>query len=166
MRIMQGIALFVLLAISGCAHVISPDSRDAADRSLPSRAFFADPDAYRGKVVILGGTVITTTTTKEGTFIEVLEQPLDSRERPGNGRDASLGRFIAFYPAYLDPAVYTQGKLVTVAGEVMGSKTGLIGEMEYRYPLVRSREIHLFRPSGPSPVHLGIGIGIGIGGSF
>ncbi|MBZ0154803.1 MAG: Slp family lipoprotein [Alphaproteobacteria bacterium] len=162
--IMKGIAFFVLLAVAGCAHVVSRDVREAADRSLPSRAFFADPDAYRGKVVILGGTIITTTNTKEGTTIEVLEQPLDSFERPKDGRDASFGRFIVFHPEYLDPAVHTMGKLVTVAGEVMGSKTGLIGEMEYRYPLIRSREIHLFRPSGPSPVYFGIGIGIG--GSF
>ncbi|MFO0751718.1 MAG: Slp family lipoprotein [Thermodesulfovibrionales bacterium] len=164
MRIMKGVALCVLLVFSGCAHVVSRDVREAADRSLPSRVFFADPDAYRGKMIILGGTIVSVTPAKEGTFVEVLEQPLDSRERPGSGRDVSFGRFIAFYPEYLDPVIYMKGKLVTVAGEVMGSKTGLIGEMEYRYPLIRSREIHLFRPAGPSPLHLGIGIGIG--GSF
>jgi len=37
------------------------------------------------------------------------------------------------------------GREITVAGEIIGEKTQLLGQMEYRYPLLLSKQIYLWR---------------------
>ena len=152
--------LLTVLSLIGCAHVVSKELREKADKEpFPVTALFKDPDAFRGKTVILGGVIVNSANMEEGTYIEVIQKPLDYRGRPED-TDASYGRFITFYEGYLDTAIYTQGRQVTVAGEVMGKKMHPLGEIEYPYPLIRSRELHLFEPQygGGIPIFFGIEI--------
>lgn len=146
----------LILFLYGCAHVISKDLRVIAHRDIPISDIMKNPDAHIGKIIIIGGTIASSINTAEGTYIEVVQKPLDYRGAPED-TDVSYGRFIIFYEGYLDTAIYSPGREVTVAGEVMGKRIQRLGEMQYPYLLVRSKEIHLFKYR-PLPIRFEIGI--------
>lgn len=56
---MWKISLIVLIMalLSGCGHVVSKELRETADKDLTTAALFKDPDAYKGKIVMLGGII-------------------------------------------------------------------------------------------------------------
>ena len=58
--------------------------------------------------------------------------------------DTSGGRFMACCKEYLDPAIYAQHRRITVAGHVLGSFSGKVGEVDYTYPMISCEETHLF----------------------
>ncbi|MDI6890948.1 MAG: Slp family lipoprotein [Thermodesulfovibrionales bacterium] len=149
--------ILTIISLFGCAHVVSKEIRETVDKELTTPALFKDPDAYKGRVVILGGVIVSSTNTEEGTYIEVLQKPLDYRGRPED-TDISYGRFIIFFEGYLDTAVYSQGREMTVAGEVIGKKVCPLGEIQYPYLLIKSKELHLFKPRYGIPIRFGIGI--------
>ena len=72
----------LLLLIPGCAHWISEQPRAEADRTVTFGQLRERPDAWRGKMVLLGGTVAAVTRTREGTRLEIVEHRLDNRELP------------------------------------------------------------------------------------
>jgi outer membrane lipoprotein len=150
--------LFIFVLFWGCAPVISQSMREQVDKDLTPQILFKDPDAYKGSIVILGGIIISSRSAKEGTYIEVLQNPLDSRDRPKD-TDMSNGRFIIFSDKYLDPAIYSKGKAVTVAGEVLGKMIRPLDDIEYPYTLIRSKEIHIVEPGRKTPLFFSIGVG-------
>jgi len=83
--------------------------------------------------------------TKEGTLIEILQKPADLQGRPKDV-DESDGRFLALYDGYLNTAIYTRGREVAVAGEIKEKRVLPLEEIDYTYPLISIREIHLFKP--------------------
>lgn len=155
----QFLLLFIIVSLFGCAHIVSDELRQKADGEQQMPVLFKDPDSFKGRIVILGGVIVSSTNTKEGTYIEVLQKPLDYCGRPKD-TDTSFGRFIILYEGYLDTAVYSQGREVTVAGEVIGKTIQPLGEIQYHYPLIKSKEIHLLAPRYFLPLHFGIGIGV------
>jgi outer membrane lipoprotein len=144
-RFQLSLLLFLFLLLSGCAHVISKDLRGQVDRSLTFREVFQNPNAYQGKMVIWGGDIVKTMNQKDGTtLVEVFQLPLSRRGEP-NETYASEGRFLILAEKYLDPYLFQRGKKITVAGEILGEKRMALGEMDYRYPLVSSKQIYLWR---------------------
>jgi len=139
----RSIILVAVLSILGCAPVISKPLREQAEKDLSFSAVFKNPDAHKGKVVIWAGEIIEAKNTKEGTLIEVLQKPADFFGAPEEV-DRSEGRFLVLHPSYLDVAVYSKGREVTVAGEVDGKRTMTLGEIQYTYPLVLAKEIYLW----------------------
>jgi outer membrane lipoprotein len=134
----------LILLISGCAHVISKDLRAKADPSLTFEQILQNANAYRGKTVLWGGEIIQTTNQKDGTtLIEVFQRPLGWRGEPKE-TVASEGRFLILIEKYLDPYLFRKGRKITVAGEIQGERMQPIGEMEYRYPLILSKQIYLW----------------------
>ena len=138
-----GFFVLLFLITFGCAYPISENLRQETQKNLSFSMVLQDPMAYKGAIVIWGGKIIKTFNRKHGTEILVLQTPLNWRERP-EGEESSRGRFIAKSPGYLDAAVYRAGRKVTVAGEVSGKETLPVGEIEYTYPVVIIREIHLW----------------------
>ena len=143
--------MFILaVVISGCAHVISSDLRARVDASLTFSEVLKNPDAYRGKIVVWGGEILKTVNQKDGTtLVEVLQKPLDRGEEPG-AAEPSGGRFLVQVNQFLDPHIYDKNREITVAGEILGSKTQQLGEMQYRYPLLQSREFYLWDRQYPA----------------
>lgn len=133
----------VALLSTGCAHAISESLRAQAEPSLPFAHLRANPEAYKDRTVILGGEILHTENLQQGTRLEVLQRSLDRTEAPVR-TDATGGRFMAMCPEYLDPAVYARGRRITIAGRVLGSYTGKVGEVEYIYPLISCEEVHLW----------------------
>jgi outer membrane lipoprotein len=135
------VVLPFLLILTGCAHLISEQSRELADRRVVLSQRIETPDAYRGKYVMLGGTVAGVKRGRDGTQLEVIQHDVDSRDLP----DVSVpsgGRFLATTPASLDPERYEPGTLVTLVGKVTGREVHVLQGGEYFYPVVAIEEIH------------------------
>ena len=152
--------VFILIA---CAPVISDKSLREANLSVSFQELLKNPDAYTGKVIIVGGRIISTTVKKEETWVEVLQQPLDHQYKPEN-KDISYGRFIIIFQGFIDPAIYAPYRLITVAGEVTGKTVLPVKEIHYTYPVLSPREHALIKPEdyydNQPQFHFGFGIGI------
>ncbi len=142
----------LLLLFPGCAHVISEEVLEDVDPAVTFSRLRNDPPACEGRMVLLGGVVVSTTNQEDGSLLEVYQTALNSRGRPIE-RDRSLGRFQAFSPEFLDSAIYCQGRSVTIAGIARGSRAGQLGQSSYDYPYVEIREIYLW-PLEPIRVYV------------
>lgn len=143
-------SLFLLLFVfvSSCAPVISPELRGKVDSSLTFEQVLQSPDMYKGKFVLWGGEIIKILPQDGETYIEVFQKPLGWRGRPGK-YSASQGKFIVIEKEFLDLSLFKKGKKITVAGEIQGAifgeKIKFVSEKDYRYPLILSRQIHLWK---------------------
>jgi outer membrane lipoprotein len=133
--------LLLLLFLTGCAHLISDQSLALVDRSVTFDRLRENPDAFRGRFVLLGGSVASLAANREGSQLEVEQHALDDREVP-KAASGSGGHFLATTPYRLDPADYPSGTLVSMVGEVTGTRV----ERDYRYPVIAVREIRAIAP--------------------
>ena len=138
------ILVMVLGLLSGCAHAVSRGVLKQVDRKITFVALLKDPNAYKGKVVLLGGIIVNSINKQEGTLLEVYETALDRDGKPLN-TDKSEGRFLALYQGYLDSEIYAKGRKVTIAGTVQGEKVQQLGEIQYHYPYLIVKEIRLWK---------------------
>ena len=137
---------------------------NTVDKSITFQALQKSPDDMKGKIVLLGGQIIATTPKADETWIEILEKPLDSQQRPLD-TDQSAGRFLVRFKGFLDPSIYETGRKLTVAGQVEGKLIRPLNETYYTYPLITAREHYLWKPGDASNTpRFSIGIG-GFGGS-
>jgi len=134
----------VLLAACAPSTVVPATLEQQVDRSLPFAQLKESPESYRGRLVVLGGEVLSAKRLKEGTRIEVLELPLGSYEAPGRDRTASQGRFLAVHREFLDPATVPPGTRVTVVGEVTGAQVLPLDETEYAYPVLDIKHLKVW----------------------
>ena len=157
------IIFFVVFSMTqGCSPVISQGILQQVDKSIRFADLQRNPEAFIGRMVLVGGRIIETKNFPSTTRIIVLAQNLDSRNRPVD-RNESIGRFILSHPGFLDPAIYHAGRELTTAGEVAGKETMPLDDTHYTYPVIEQRELHIWpidRPSG-SPVRFGLGVGVG-----
>jgi len=128
--------------LSACATIPEPIAGDASQFSS-TVANQATPQAI-GQRVRWGGVLVSTEPQTNRTCLELLARQLDRSARPIVGNDVHFGRFMACGPGFRDPAVYTQGREVTVVGELTGFTENLIGEYTYRYPMVTAQSIYLW----------------------
>jgi outer membrane lipoprotein len=132
--------------LSGCAaHYVIPESLDQqVDRTITFVSLQADPEIHKGRILSLGGAILEVKNLKEGTQIEVLHLPLDRYDRPAGGLVGSEGRFLVLHKGYLEKAVLRKGHRITVVGEVVGKKMQMIDEVEYTYPYLEAKFIHIW----------------------
>lgn len=146
-RFSRFLILVLLISLPGCAHVISKDLRTKAYPPLFLSQVLHDPETFKGRWVVWGGEIIETINQKDGTTqIEVFQKPLGWRGEPKE-TSFSEGRFLTLIDEYLDPYLFRRGRKITVAGEITGEKIKPLGEMNYRYPVVSSKQIFLWPPS-------------------
>ena len=138
----------VLCLSSGCVHAVSRDVLEEVDREIAFSALLEDPSAYQGREVLVGGIIVKTVNKQEGTLLEVYQTRLDRKGRPTD-TDRSEGRLLGLYQGFLDSEIYKQGRQVTIAGTVQGEKIQLLGEIEYRYPYLLIKELHLWEEKKP-----------------
>ena len=168
MKMQRNYALFVCIAIVGlfpflgCAPVISQRALDEVDRAFIFEQLLENPEAHKEKIVLLGGTIIETQNFSDRTLIVVLQRPLGFRNKPV-AEDVSQGRFIIYTLDFLDPAIYSNGRKITVVGSVMGREVRPLGKIKYSYPIIEKKELYLWpseETTGTGPrVHFGVGIG-------
>jgi outer membrane lipoprotein len=133
-----------LMLLQGCTYAISPNMADRADKTITFEKLQADPDAYTGKLLILGGTISQITTVSQGMLIDVDQKQLDYWGKPER-TSRTGGRFIVFHPGYLNSLTYGQGVDITIAGEVLGLSNPMLGDKQYAYPIVLVKELKLWK---------------------
>ncbi|SPP63713.1 Slp family lipoprotein [Nitrospira lenta] len=154
---MQRLSIFLFSALflgaAGCAT-----SQESGDSAQPPPLAFAQvkaaPDSYKNQTVIWGGEVLSARRLKEGTRIEILQLPLNSSLQPTTELNQSQGRFVALRREFLDPATIPAGTFLTITGEVAGSITLPLDEMEYAYPIVELKTMKVWVRVEDQPVRI------------
>lgn len=137
---------FILLALTACSPVLNRDLMNRGIREVPFGGLREMPDAYQGKLFILGGLIVESRFTEKGSQIEALAVPVDSHGYLESTAH-SQGRFLAVNPrsqGLLDPLVFRRGREVTIAGTFIEARKGKIDEMDYVYPVFEIKEIYLW----------------------
>ena len=134
----------LVILLNACTPVISPQLMEQVDRNLTYGSLASRPDEAKGKIVLLGGTIVQTVPKPEETEIEVVQKQISSSGEPYL-TDNSEGRYLVVINRFLDPAIYRSGRDITVAGEVQGSAVRRLGEIYYRYPVIAALEIYLWK---------------------
>jgi outer membrane lipoprotein len=145
---MKKLALFaaIFLALVSCTSVIRKDLMDVGTRDFSFPEVMKNPELYRGKLFILGGIIVDTKLSENGSLIEAIYVPVDWT---GNLKDMEMPtrRFLALYPKdreILDPMVYKRDRKITVAAVFDGTRMGKIDKMEYTFPFFRIEQIYLW----------------------
>lgn len=127
----------ILAFLSGCAPGISPSLQQQAGPPVSFAALSAHPEEYQGRLVILGGEVMSLQPWgREGTLMTVNQQELT---RLGDPRGApSGGTFVVESDQWLSPSTYQPKSTVKVAGEVKGRRDGFL--------LLKAREVFFNAP--------------------
>ena len=83
LKAMSGLTAFLaVLLLAGCSPPFAPELLDRVDRTTAYSELQKAPDRFTGRVLMLGGIIVEARNLKEGTQLEVLQQPLDGRGRP------------------------------------------------------------------------------------
>jgi outer membrane lipoprotein len=143
-------AVLSLLLSSCTAELVLPASiEQRLDHTVTFVALREHPDAYRGRLVALGGKVLHANRLTDRTEIEVLHLPLNAAHLPRASLTATQGRFLAFQKAFLDPALFPDGTRVTLVGEVIGGTVKALGEMAYSYPTLEIKYLKVWEVVRP-----------------
>ena len=164
---MKARKLLLTTAVSlliGCAPVISKSVLKDVNQAVDFQAVVENPDKHKGETLLLGGDIIETQPLPNKTVITVLQRPLEFRDKPSSGA-GSKGRFIVEAPGFLDPEIYSQGRKVTLVGSVSGQEERPLGNINYLYPVISSKELYLWPMEDPWDRPRFI-FGIGIGKTF
>jgi starvation-inducible outer membrane lipoprotein len=131
-----GLALAVALA--GCGPAVSANLQRQAGLQRSFSELAAQPDTFKGRVVILGGEVMGVQPWGSGSIMAVDQRDLDRHFYPAG--NASGGTFLVESDQWLSPGKYQPKSKVTVAGVVAGQRD--------RSPVLKVKEIHFWE--GPT----------------
>jgi len=126
----------------GCASIPQPLRGDPT-AFAPIMANQATEQTV-GSRVRWGGVIVNTTPQTNRTCMEILARELDRSLRPVVRNDIHFGRFMACGAGFRDPAIYTEGREVSLIGRHDGFVEGPIGEFIYRYPTVSIDQLYLW----------------------
>jgi outer membrane lipoprotein len=127
------------------------------NRNVSFQELKKEPEKFKGTWVMLGGMIVASKYSKEGTLLEILQRPLETDGRP-HQTDSTEGRFLVQSDTFLDSAVYHEGRLITVVAEVIGRKELPLDDIMYPYPLLMVKDLHLWDPSQGPRFFFGIGV--------
>ena len=98
----------ILALVTGCVQPykssLSPDLAHQLNDSLSFSQIKAFPDEHKGKLVILGGQILSAKRLTDSTELIILHLPLIQEREPSTELTHSQGRFIAYQQTFLDPA--------------------------------------------------------------
>jgi len=139
------IILFAGLLISSCTPVLSRNLLSSGTFNEGLSYIKENPASYKGSLFIFGGIIVRTEATKDGSLIEAIYVPVNSMGYLKSYK-TSGGRFLALYRSHeiLDPVIFSAKREITLAGEFIEIRKGMIGEMEYAFPLFEIKEIYLW----------------------
>lgn len=157
----------IFLLLFGCS-TLPPAIEDPPAYDLSYGEATINIAKFKNAPVRWGGTIIEVENEPNFSAIQVLAYPLKSSARPGLD-EASMGRFVIKSPGFLDPAVYTKNKPLTVAGTLQGSTERTIGNKTLQLPLITANYIQLWEETDYYPYYPyygGWGYGFGYGSGF
>ncbi|WP_447968926.1 Slp family lipoprotein [Nitrospira sp. M1] len=137
-----------LSACSSTPHSIVPKSlQGQVDHNLSFAQIKESPDSHVGKLVLVGGEILSAKRLKDHTRLTILQLPLTDDQEPTSNRTESEGRLLAFQSEFLDPATVPAGTRVTLIGKITGSQTEPLDEMDYVYPTMNIQHIKVWEES-------------------
>lgn len=147
------VRLFIVLVIFltfSCATLPKPLQDIPALRDVPLKAIKENPNKYKDISILWGGRITNCINTQDGTVFEILHLPLD-REGYPEDTDSSEGRFIVKSRNFLDCAVYSKGRLLTVVGKFRELQEGKIDTMPYTFPVIEAQSTYLWKKTKSYP---------------
>ncbi len=143
------------LALPGCvtSQLVSKEMEPQISRDVAFESLRAEPEKFKGRVMALGGKVLSAKRLKDTTQIEILQLPLDKADAPVLALPESKGRFFAYQEGFLDPATVPPGTFVSMIAEVTGSKTQPLDESTYSYPTVKIQTLKVWPESRYLPYY-------------
>jgi outer membrane lipoprotein len=153
-----------LLLLAACAP--APIYKNTAGVIAASPQQVAQtPERYTNGNVVWGGRIVQVDNFSDHSEVELLAYPLDSSQRP-KANDSGNGRFIAVMQGYVEPIDYPPGALMTVSGQLNGSRAGKVGQANYVFPMIRVTQSHVWTAAemgkGRNNFRFGLGLGVGI----
>lgn len=144
---MRLLLLPLLFTLYACTSAVPELVRTTPEGSPSLPMVISAPERYLNARVRWGGTIANVQNMQGETRVEIV-----ARELAGDGEpkalDRSEGRFIAIFNTFLDPAIYAPDRNLTVVGQLAGTAVKQLGDMEYRYPVVKVLAHYLW----PKPV--------------
>ena len=114
-----------VLPLGCCAFLLASCAAIPSEfmKQVDQEHTFADakraPEQFRGRILLIGGTVSERTDLPGATTMRIYEHEVDSRNRPNIG-GLSAGEFFVVIRPPVNPAHYPTGELVTVVGKLTG----------------------------------------------
>lgn len=158
---LRSLAPLALLLLAACAPAPIYKAAPGTVNALPMQVAHA-PEQYGNGSVIWGGSVVNVRNFPDHTEMEILAYPLDSSQRPQPNAQGS-GRFIAVFPGYLEAFNYPNGSLVTLTGQLHGTRAGSVDQAAYTYPIVDVAQSHRWTQAELHKGHPNISFGVGVG---
>jgi outer membrane lipoprotein len=115
---------------------------------LPLSTLQKDIPGNIGKKVMYGGIIVEVQNYSASTEMVISERPLNYQDIPIK-TGYSSGYYLAVFKGYLDRLVYAPGRLMTVAGEVIGQRVEERYGIFYIYPVIHAQFFHLWPPQEP-----------------
>ncbi|HHC72358.1 MAG TPA: Slp family lipoprotein [Thiotrichales bacterium] len=106
----------------------------------------ADPDRHLGRRVRWGGAIVRVHNREQDTLVEVVALRLRSDGRPVGEKERTEGRFLARIGGFVDPAVFSKGRSITVVGTLEPAAKRKIGAYPYLFPVVGVEHYYLWEP--------------------
>ena len=135
------------MLLTACTSHIPDAIRIAPSSEISISTAQRTPNIVIGSQVRWGGNIISVDNKPDETWIEVLARPLGYAGEP-NSDASSQGRFLARINGFIDPAIYTTERKITIRGQLESTLVRHIGEHPYRFPLVRV-QAHYLWPKQP-----------------
>ena len=161
-------AFSLLSSLGGCASDVPLVIREPPADNPTLADAQTNPTAFVNRRVRWGGIIRSMRSVENRTEVDILAKALRSDGRPEAGV-VWLGEFLASSDGFLDPAVYSAGREVTVYGDFKTVLVRNIGTRPYLYPLVKAAQLYVWtgqREYGYDdwypPFHLGLGFGVGL----
>lgn len=145
------ILMVLMLFAAGCAGIVPSHLREQIERSITLRDLQRDPEAHRGRLVILGGEILEDRVQADQHAIEILHRPLDTRDRPILTGE-SQGRFVVRIRNLAPPLGigFREGQPITVVGEVTGEVAPRPGK-DLPSPILAARYLHPWSAADYAP---------------
>jgi len=140
--------LGLVLLLGGCASGVPEPIRTGQPGTPQLTEVRQDPSAFVGERIRWGGTIAGVENREKVTRIQLVARKLAAEGQPRAG-GRSKGRFLAEVEGFLDPAVYAEGRLLTVVGRLQEPETRPIGDYPYQFPVVRAESHHLWPERDP-----------------
>ncbi len=142
------VGICALIYFAGCVQpykaTLSPDLANQIQESLTFPEIKASPTDHTGKLVVLGGQVLSAKRLSNTTELVILQLPLVGQREPTTELTRSQGRYIAYQDTFLDPATVPAGTRITLVGELSGAVTQKLDETDYSYPTILVKQFKIW----------------------
>lgn len=130
---------FLLSACAGLPSTV----RDVPTEQVSYDQVNNDIDRYKDVSVRWGGVIIDVENEEHTSLVQVLFHPLDFTGRPRLNK-RSEGRFVIKSSEFLDPAVFSSDREITVAGVIEGHIERTVGNRTIQVPMLSAIAIYLW----------------------